>query len=319
MLSTADFNKKQIVFVMVCDGEKLAFNNDNLVVRDSSGKTKLQCTCYRLFMIFVVGNCSLTTVLLQKAKKFGFFIALMTPGFRLYDVIGAKKDGNTMLKRKQYSYEKLDLARHISENKIANQKSLLLSVRNKSEAVIQAIALLNNYYCGIQTSNTLNELMAYEGLASKVYFSNHFNNVVWNGRQPRIKKDYINSVLDIGYTVLFAFIEALLCCYGFDVYCGVMHRQFYMRKSLVCDIVEPFRPIIDKTVKKGINLKQIKEEDFIVINNRYQLKWEKSKEYVKLLMTPLIEVKDDIFIYIQSFYRSFMKDLPADDFPIYKM
>ncbi len=319
MLSTADFNKKQIIFVMVCDGEKLAFNNDNLVVRDSSGKTKLQCTCYRLFIVFVVGNCSLTTVLLQKAKKFGFFIALMTPGFRLYDVIGAKKDGNTMLKRKQYSYEKLDLARHISENKIANQKSLLLSVRNKSEAVIQAIALLNNYYCGIQTSNTLNELMAYEGLASKVYFSNHFNNVVWNGRQPRIKKDYINSVLDIGYTVLFAFIEAILCCYGFDVYCGVMHRQFYMRKSLVCDIVEPFRPIIDKTIKKGINLKQIKEEDFIVINNRYQLKWEKSKEYVKLLMTPLIEVKDDIFIYIQSFYRSFMKDLPADDFPIYKM
>ena len=65
-----------------------------------------------------------------------------------------------------------------------------------------------------------------------------------------------------------------------------MHTQFYMRKSLVCDIVEPFRVLIDHEVKKAINLKQIKEEDFIIINHQYRLKWDKSADYVKILMKP---------------------------------
>ncbi len=36
------------------------------------------------------------------------------------------------------------------------------------------------------------------------------NNVLWQGRQPRIKRDYINSVLDIGYTVL-PVMKILIC------------------------------------------------------------------------------------------------------------
>ena len=87
-----------------------------------------------------------------------------------------------------------------------------------------------------------------------------FEGLNWKGRKPRIKFDYINSSLDIGYTVLFTFIEVIANSFGFDIYVGVLHKQFYMRKSLICDFVEPFRTIIDEQVKKSINLKQIKEE-----------------------------------------------------------
>lgn len=159
--------------------------------------------------------------------------------------------------------------------------------------------------------------MAYEGFASKVYFKNYFNNVNWIGRKPRIKMDYVNASLDIGYTILFSFVEALLTAYGFDVYCGVLHRQFYMRKSLVCDVVEPFRCIIDIQLKKSINLKQIKPEDFIVINHQYQLQWEKSPEYTTLFMKALLDKKEVIFLYIQSYYRSFMKQDNIEKFPFY--
>lgn len=317
MMSAEDFSKKQIVFVMFNEGEKLSFNNDNLIVKDPDGKTKLQCTCYRLFIIFAIGHCTITSVLMQKAKKFGFFIAVMSPGFRLYDIIGAKKDGNTMLRRKQYSYDSLELAKYITINKISNQAAVLKGVRHKSEAVTEAIALMDSYCSKIPYAQSLSGIMGYEGLSSKVYFKAHFNNIQWNGRQPRIKKDHVNSVLDIGYTLLFTYIDALLCCYGFDTYCGVMHRQFYMRKSLVCDIVEPFRPIIDHTVKKAINLKQIREDDFTVINNQYRLKWDNSPKYVKLLMMPLIEAREDIFSYIQGYYRAFMKELPANEYPYF--
>lgn len=315
MFTAPDFSKKQVVFVLFNEGEKLAFSNDNLVVKDREGKIKFQCTCYRLFVVFAVGHTSITSVLIQKAQKFGFYIALMTPGFRLYSVIGAAKDGNTLLHRKQYMYEELGIAKAITKNKVRNQLSELKAVRDKSESIKEAILCISDYIEKIDQVSTLNELMAYEGLASKLYFRNHFNNVQWNGRQPRIKADYVNSVLDIGYTLLFAFIDALLSSYGFDTYCGVLHRQFYMRKSLVCDLVEPFRPLIDHEIKKAINLRQIKEEDFLIINGQYRLKWEKSADYVKVLMTPLLENKEGIFVYVQGYYRAFMKDLPPEEFP----
>lgn len=319
MITVPEFNKKQIVFVLFDKGEKLAFSNDNLVVKTADSKIKFQCTCYRLFTVYAVGYFSLTSALIQRAKRFGFYIALMTPGFRLYALFGAEKEGNVLLKRKQYNYNELGIAKHIAKNKISNQLSVLKSVRNKSDSIKEAINHIDDYKQKIDSVSNLDELMAYEGLSSKLYFRNHFNNVLWNGRQPRVKRDMVNSTLDIGYTLLFTFIDSLLLSYGFDTYCGVMHRQFYKRKSLVCDIVEPFRPLIDQAVKKAINLNQINESDFIIINNQYKPKWTESTKIIKILMLPIIENKDKIFLYIQSYYRAFMKDLKEDNFPVFEI
>jgi len=126
-----------------------------------------------------------------------------------------------------------------------------------------------------------------------------------------------NALLDIGYTLLFSFIEAMLEIYGFDLYVGVLHQSFFMRKSLVCDLVEPFRCIIDDCVKKSINLGKFQEKDFLVENLRYDLKWKKSPEYVSILMEPILENKSEIFIFIQLYYRAFMKQLKESDYPIY--
>ncbi len=318
MLSTSDFSKKQVLFVFFNDGEKISFSNDNVVIKNSDGKIKLQISCYRIFLIYAVGNFSITNVVVKQSKKFGFSIALMTANFRIYDVVGFEKNANTLLKKQQYSYDKLDLASLIISNKIFNQQKTLKDNRNKSDSIKEAINTIEEYIKQISSCSTLSELMAYEGLTAKLYFRNHFNNVSWNGRKPRIKADYINSTLDIGYTILFAFIEALLVAYGFDTYCGVLHKQFYMRKSLVCDLVEPFRCIIDVQIKKSINLKQINEEHFVLINRQYQLKWEKSQEYATIFMKAILDQKDEIFLYIQSYYRAFIKDLPSSEFPFYK-
>ncbi len=123
--------------------------------------------------------------------------------------------------------------------------------------------------------------------------------------------------IDIGYTILFSFIDALVMSYGFDTYCGVMHRQFYMRKSLICDLVEPFRVLVDHAVKRGLNLKQIQQDDFLLLHGKYKLKWECSAKYVKLLTAPILAHKNDIFTYIQCYYRAFMKELPAEQFPVW--
>lgn len=157
--------------------------------------------------------------------------------------------------------------------------------------------------------------MGIEGSAARVYFPRVFSNVNWKGRKPRIKNDYINTTLDIGYTMLFNIVDAILQVYGFDTYYGVFHKCFYMRKSLVCDIMEPMRPIIDYQVRKAINLEQCKVEDFDAYNNRWVLKYKNSPEYVKFLMKAILDYKEEIFIYIQSYYRYFMKRKSASELP----
>ena len=127
----------------------------------------------------------------------------------------------------------------------------------------------------------------------------------------------VNSLLDIGYTVLFNFVDALLQIYDFDVYKGVLHTCFYQRKSLTCDLMEPFRTIIDWRVRKGIKLGQFRKEDFVLINEQYQLEYKKSSEYVSIFMEDILRSKQEIFVYIRSYYRAFMKGKMADEFPIY--
>ena len=146
-----------------------------------------------------------------------------------------------------------------------------------------------------------------------------YESLGWKGRKPRTKCDYINSTLDIGYTILFNFIECVLRIFGFDIYKGFLHQEFYMRKSLVCDIVEPFRPLIDWEVRCGINLGEIKEDDFIEDKGRFLLKYENNAKYSGFFTEKIMEHKMEIFRYIQSFYRAFMKDIPISSYDAYNI
>lgn len=318
MLSLNDFSKKQIVFVYANEGEKLAYKNDNLIVNDSDGNIKFQISLYRLYIIYIIGDMSITTVILKKARKFGFSIALLSTTFRLYEMICDIKNGNTLLKSKQYKYDNISIAKHIVYNKIINEIITLKNIRKKDESLKENIVLLNDYIKKIECVDDYYVLLSYEGNASKIYFKSMFNGYKWNGRKPRIKFDYINSALDIGYTILFTFVEVIVNSFGFDIYVGVLHKQFYMRKSLICDLVEPFRTIIDEQLKKSINLKQIKEDDFLIINNQYRLKYENSSKYANIFLSAIMEEKNRIFLFIQEYYRAFMKEKNIDNFPVYE-
>ena len=79
MLERPDFVKKQIIFLFANRGEKISFKNDNIVVTDKEGKIKYQVTCYLVFVLFVVGDTSITSGIIRRAKKFGFVIILTIP------------------------------------------------------------------------------------------------------------------------------------------------------------------------------------------------------------------------------------------------
>lgn len=321
MIDAPDFKEKQLLVYVPENGDKMSYFNDNITIKDKDGKIKFQTTCYRLFTVFVIGNVSITSGLIQRAGKFRYSICMMTTNLRTYQIIGGKMEGNTVLRKKQYAYDGLELAAHIVRNKILNQRTLLNRIRKKTPAVKEAISKLDNCIDEITYSvpDKLQSLLGVEGSASRVYFSLIFSVCRWNGRKPRVKNDYVNSLLDIGYTMLFNFIDALLRLYGFDVYYGVLHRCFYMRKSLVCDIMEPFRPIIDWKVRTAINLGQCKEDDFEQINHRWVLKYQQIPKYTACCMEAILEYKMNIFYYVQSYYRCFMKGRAYSEYPVFNI
>lgn len=90
-------------------------------------------------------------------------------------------------------------------------------------------------------------------------------------------------------------------------------------KSLVCDIIEPFRPIVDWKIRKSINLGQFSEKDFIIIQGQFQLAYDKSSRYVRIFLEAILERKEDIFLYIRDYYRSFMKGKRIDEYPFFRL
>ena len=90
--------------------------------------------------------------------------------------------------------------------------------------------------------------------------------------------------MDIGYTMLFNYIEAILNIYGFDIYKGNLHKEFYKRISLVCDMIEPFRPIVDYKIRICINLRQLDNYKYTVDNGQYHIDWKDGANFMLLIL-----------------------------------
>ena len=319
MLSLPDFKEKTIVIVFATEGQKFSFLNDNLIVKDKEDKVILQTTCYRTLALWIVGGCSITSGLLERSKKFAFPVLLLSYSFKCIGVWNAPTEGNFLLRKKQYDFNDLSIAKHIINNKINNQLATLKSIRKKEDTCYIAIENLQEYLLQLEDATELHSVLGIEGVAAKVYFSEWFNTMNWKGRRPRAKIDTTNVVLDMGYTFLFYMVENMLHLYGFDIYKGVYHTNFYKRKSLVCDLQEPFRCIIDYQVKKAFGLGQIKAEDFEEKKGQYFLKYTKSKDYTRWMLTALLEHKADIIMYCQNYYRAFIRNKDISDYPYFNI
>lgn len=107
--------------------------------------------------------------------------------------------------------------------------------------------------------------------------------------------------------------------FGFDIYVGVYHRLWFKRKSLICDLMEPFRCIIDKTIHTAINRKQFSESDYEIYKGEYHLKREKNKDYNKVFFDALVPYKTEVFKYVQTYYRCFMNKKDVCLYPTFYM
>lgn len=307
MIKKADFKQKRILTIQAEYGHVSALNltNDNIkFIKDQ--KVVNQVSCHLIFAIFIIGDLSITTSLLKKLNSLGISVFFLNFNLSLKATMLAEAEGNYLLRMKQYTINNsVSIAVQIVANKIISQEKVLKKTRSKYSKQIFEYSRVQ-----LDSVNNTQQLLGIEGNVSKSYFHTLFAKLDWHRRAPQTKEDIPNMLLDIGYTYLFNYCDALLRLFGFDTYKGYYHQLFFQRKSLVCDVMEPIRPIIDYQVIKSFNLKQIKKTDFVFKNGHFEFKngYQTSKHYSSIFLEAISSKQEDIYDYVRQFYLYCMDD-----------
>ena len=323
MFTNKDIEHRTIYVINCVKERNLRVSNGELLLEEVAEKRTLtKLPFQKILALFVIGHINITTPLIDKCKKYNVALVVMKPSFRLVYYWSQSAEANYLLRKKQYSFPKEDItiAKSIVLNKITNQLTLLEKTRKNDSFTLEAKEIckkaISNWIIRIEDYN---KLMGLEGYASKAFFSAYYQELGWESRRPRTKCDIINATLDIGYTMLFNYIESFTRMFGFDVYAGVYHRLWFKRTSLICDLVEPFRCIIDKAVRVAFNRKEFSVKDFSVYKGEYRLKIEKNGDYAKVFFDALIPYKMEVFKYIRSYYKCFMQNKNISEYPKFKI
>lgn len=304
MLTLPDFKEKKVVFITPKDGldKTIRFSNFNICFYEYD-KLVAKLNVHSILAVMIVGDCTLTTYLINKLTEHGISIYFLNYSLKNQNHINSVAEGNYQLREKQYflpPQSQLEISKNIVKNKITNQYDVLKKAKKEDLSEV-----MEKSFARIDKVENLQQLLAHEGYFSSKYFPLLFEDVDWHRRAPQTKEDPINTVLDVGYTILFNYIDSLLNLFGFDCYKGIYHQEFYKRKSLVCDLMEPIRPIIDYNIIKAINLKQFSlENDFDFSKGQFGFEnYGIRKKYVGVFSEALVKEKSEIYNYLLSFYR----------------
>lgn len=318
MISLPDFKEKQLLYIRAERGvfNKIRFQNDNIVFLKDDAVIN-RASCHKVFAVFVLGDITITSGLMKDGVKHGVSFFFLKDNFESYANFGAAAEGHYLLRMRQYALSdkrELSMAKAIVKNKIENQCALLKARRLTRGIHKDKDAMITS----VEKADSHDSLRGVEGSAARRFFEEYLGSINWVRRAPRAKQDIPNFLMDIGYSMLFNCMDSLLRLYGFDTYKGFYHKLFFQRKSLACDLIEPFRSIVDRQILKAFNSGQVNEKDFKVENGKYTIEFEKSRKYAELFMEAIMEHKEELYNFVQGLYRYVMND-GKREFPEFKI
>ena len=182
------------------------------------------------------------------------------------------------------------LWQNIVINKIRNQMRLLKKTKSEGED------LLCEYMYDVKIGDKTNR----EGHAAKVYFY-----ALFGKKFTRNKVCDVNAALNYGYNVLLSTFNKEVVCNGYLTQIGIHHKNEFNEFNLSCDLMEPFRVIIDNFVYHNLDREfdqQYKLDLVNIFNNTYLYK---KKKYT---------LKDIIRLYTQDILQSLTTDSKYGEF-----
>ncbi len=224
--------------VMVTKPSKIDLKLGYMVIRDSENTVRLNIDEISVLIIENTAS-SVTTALLnqltKKKVKVIFCDEKRNPSSELLSYYGCHDCSlklRTQIEWKQFSKEAVWTA--IVSRKIQMQAENL-SFFNLKEA-----EMLNGYLEEIEFNDESNR----EGHAAKVYF-----NALFGKGFSRSDENPINAMLDYAYSIILSCVNREIVSNGYLTQIGLFHNNMFNQFNLGCDLMEPFRPIIDRKVR----------------------------------------------------------------------
>ena len=140
----------------------------------------------------------------------------------------------------------------IDAEKIRKQADFLIDLQKDNEAV-----LLRSYLTQIELHDATNR----EGHAAKVYF-----NALFGMDFTRNEENVTNAALNYGYSIILSAFNREIVAQGYLTQLGIFHDNMFNHFNLSCDLMEPFRILVDRKVRALKFIDFTREEKHILLN-----------------------------------------------------
>lgn len=140
----------------------------------------------------------------------------------------------------------------VVKDKIAHQGMILNARAREAEGEV-LLGLVSD----VRSGDTTNR----EASAARIYFQALFG--------PGFSRDDdmpVNAALNYGYSILLSAVSREIVSRGYLTQCGICHRNEYNQFNLSCDLMEPFRPIVDRLVFDNIEDSFEKEDRYLLVD-----------------------------------------------------
>ena len=132
--------------------------------------------------------------------------------------------------------------KRVVRDKIAHQAQVL-NARAREEMGLRLSKLIPE----VRSGDTTNR----EAHAARLYFQ-----AMFGGDFSRDDDTSTNAALDYGYAILLSAVNREIVARGYLTQMGICHKSEYNQFNLGCDLMEPFRPVVDRLVFDNV------EDDF---------------------------------------------------------
>ena len=247
--------------VVVNTHSKLSYKNNHLIFKDAS-RTELIHLSEVDILLLETTDIVLSTMLIKRLVDENILVIFCDdkrlPTAYLMSYYG-RHDSSLQLSR-QIAWDedtKAQVWTTIIAQKILNQAFYLGSCGflEKSQSVI-------DLYHGLDLFDPSNR----EGHAARIYFNTLFGNDF-----SREQDNDVNAALDYGYTLILSMFAREIVLSGCMTQFGLKHANQFNQFNLASDIMEPFRPIIDRIVyeNRSSSFVKIKRELFTIFSDTF--------------------------------------------------
>jgi CRISP-associated protein Cas1 len=181
--------------------------------------------------------------------------------------------------------KRLQLARKFVSGAAFNMLKNLKYYHNREKDLMNEVLLIEQYCQQIGSANAVDVLMGIEGNIRQVYYQAFdviLNDHIMGGRTKQPPTNVVNVLISFGNMMCYTLCLGMIYHTQLNPTISFLHEPGTRRYSLALDLAEIFKPLlVDRTIFRVLNKKEIQAKDFSAELNRFVLKEAGKKTFIK--------------------------------------